>query len=132
MRVLARESNQLYVELLARHPRRFGVVAMLPSRMSTPRWPSGVVLGAAAICLVHHASLTNAVVCRHAVPPLTRTFCAVTQPAPSLAENATTAAISAGRPSLPNAPDRPGTARSRTTEATAGNRPRHERIHKCA
>src|SRR5262249_22591123 len=39
----------------------------------------------------------------YAVPPLTRMFCAVTQPAASLARNATTAAISAGRPSLPNA-----------------------------
>jgi hypothetical protein len=40
MRVLAQESNQLYVELLARHPRRFGVSRCFPSRMSTPRWPS--------------------------------------------------------------------------------------------
>ena len=36
-----------------------------------------------------------------AVPPLTRMFCAVTQPAWSLARKATTAAISAGWPSLP-------------------------------
>jgi 6-methylsalicylate decarboxylase len=30
MRVLARGSNQFYVELLARHPRRFGAFAVLP------------------------------------------------------------------------------------------------------
>jgi 6-methylsalicylate decarboxylase len=30
MRVLARESNQFYAELLARHPRRFGAFAVLP------------------------------------------------------------------------------------------------------
>ena len=39
----------------------------------------------------------------HAVPPLTRMFWAVTQRAASLARNATTAAISSGRPSRPNA-----------------------------
>ena len=38
-----------------------------------------------------------------AVPPLTRMFCAVAQPAASLAKNATTAAISAGWPSRANA-----------------------------
>jgi hypothetical protein len=46
---------------------------------------------------------TAAVAYCHAVPPLTRMFCAVTQAAASLARNATTAAISAGRPSLPKA-----------------------------
>jgi hypothetical protein len=39
----------------------------------------------------------------HTVPPFTRTFCAVIQRPPSLARNATTAAISSGRPRRPNA-----------------------------
>jgi hypothetical protein len=39
LRVLARESNQFYAELLARHPRRFGAFAVFPLRMSTPSWP---------------------------------------------------------------------------------------------
>jgi hypothetical protein len=30
MRMLARESNQFYAELLTRHPRRFGAFAVLP------------------------------------------------------------------------------------------------------